>query len=224
MLELAKKYNAKIFQSSTSEVYGDPLEHPQKETYWGNVNPNGVRSCYDEGKRCAESIFFNYYRQYGVKIKVGRIFNTYGPKMSMTNGRTVSNFIVQALQGEPISIYGKGEQTRSFCYVDDLIDAFLAFMASDDNITGPINLGNPSEFTVFELAEEIIALTKSSSQLIFLPLPQDDPQKRHPDISLAKELLRWEPKKSLQDGLIETIRYFESILEQEHAAEFQKAA
>ena len=224
MLELAKKYDAKIFQSSTSEVYGDPLEHPQKETYWGNVNPNGVRSCYDEGKRCAESIFFNYYRQYGVKIKVGRIFNTYGPKMSMTDGRVVSNFIVQALQGEPISVYGKGEQTRSFCYVDDLIDAFLLFMASDDNITGPINLGNPSEFTVFELAEKIIALTKSSSQIIFLPLPQDDPQKRHPDISLARKLLRWSPKVTLQEGLIETIRYFESILEQEQTIGFQKAA
>lgn len=212
MLNLAKEQKAKIFQASTSEVYGDPLVHPQKEEYWGNVNPIGFRSCYDEGKRCAETLFFDYFRQYGVKIKVGRIFNTYGPRMHPNDGRVVSNFIVQALRGDPITIYGSGNQTRSFCFVDDLITAFLKLMKTEETVTGPINLGNPHEFSMLELATEILALTNSSSKLVFKPLPSDDPKQRKPDISLAGQLLNWQPKIALREGLLSTIRYFEQIL------------
>ncbi len=213
VLALALELKAKVFQASTSEVYGDPVEHPQKESYWGNVNPIGFRSCYDEGKRCAETLFFDYFRQYKLPIKVGRIFNTYGPRMHPNDGRVVSNFIVQALKGEPITIYGDGTQTRSFCYVDDLIDAFIKFMQTDHQITGPINLGNPTEFSMLELAEQILALTGSRSQLIFKPLPSDDPKQRRPDISLAQSQLRWQPKIALKEGLLSTIRYFENILQ-----------
>jgi len=211
MLALAQRKNAKIFQASTSEIYGDPLEHPQKESYWGNVNPIGFRSCYDEGKRCAETLFFDYFRQYRVPIKVARIFNTYGPRMHPNDGRVVSNFIVQALKGEPITIYGEGKQTRSFCYVDDLIDAIIKFMRVDFSITGPINLGNPVEFSILDLAKEVLKLTGSRSQLIFKPLPSDDPKQRKPDITLAKTQLGWQPKVGLHEGLIATIRYFESL-------------
>jgi UDP-glucuronate decarboxylase len=212
MLGLAKRTKAKIFQASTSEVYGDPSIHPQTEDYWGNVNPIGVRSCYDEGKRCAETLFFDYYRQYGVDIKVARIFNTYGPRMHLNDGRVVSNFIVQALKGEDITIYGKGLQTRSFCYVSDLIRGFLNFMDVDADLPGPINLGNPVEFSMIELAELILKLTGSKSKLVFMPLPQDDPAMRKPNIDLAKTKLNWEPKVQLADGLKDTIHYFDTLL------------
>jgi UDP-glucuronate decarboxylase len=208
MLGLAKRVGAKIFQASTSEVYGDPEIHPQPETYWGRVNPIGTRSCYDEGKRCAETLFFDYYRQNNVKIKVARIFNTYGPNMHPNDGRVVSNFIMQALRGEPITIYGDGKQTRSFCYVSDLIAGFLALMDSPDDITGPVNLGNPGEFTMLELAESVIRLTGSKSELIFKPLPSDDPKQRQPVITVAKEKLGWEPVVPLEEGLKHTIKYF----------------
>jgi UDP-glucuronate decarboxylase len=212
MLGLAKRVKARIFQASTSEVYGDPQFHPQKESYWGNVNPIGFRSCYDEGKRCAETLFFDYHRQHNLRIKVARIFNTYGPRMHPRDGRVVSNFIVQALQGKPITVYGKGDQTRSFCYVDDMIEAFVRFMNSKDDFTGPVNLGNPGEFTILELAEKVIKLTRSRSRIVFKPLPADDPTQRRPDISLAKRRLKWEPRVSLDDGLKETIRYFRKLL------------
>jgi len=212
MLGLAKRTRAKIFQASTSEVYGDPLIHPQTESYWGHVNPIGMRSCYDEGKRCAETLFFDYHRQHQLAIKVARIFNTYGPRMHPGDGRVVSNFIVQALRNESITIYGKGDQTRSFCYVDELIEAFVRFMNSEIEITGPINLGNPNEFTILQLANTIIEMTGSKSELIFLPLPSDDPKQRQPDISLAQRELGWHPKVALSDGLARTIPYFEQIL------------
>lgn len=214
MLELAKRTGAKIFQASTSEVYGDPQVHPQKETYWGHVNPNGIRSCYDEGKRCAETLFFDFHRQHAVNIKVARIFNTFGPNMHPDDGRVVSNFIIQALLGKDITLYGDGSQTRSFCYVSDLIDAFLLLMNSADNITGPINLGNPNEMTILELAENIINLTNSSSTIIHKPLPSDDPKQRQPDISQAKSLLNWQPKVTLKVGLEKTIAYFDTLLKQ----------
>ncbi len=212
MLGLAKRVRATIFQASTSEVYGDPQIHPQTEDYWGHVNPIGLRSCYDEGKRCAETLFFDYHRQHKLKIKVGRIFNTYGPRMHPNDGRVVSNFIVQALRGRDITIYGKGTQTRSFCYVSDLIDGFVRLMATGPEVTGPINLGNPVEFTMLELAELVLKLTGSSSKLIFEPLPSDDPKQRQPDISKAKQALGWEPKVKLEDGLKETIAYFRSTI------------
>jgi len=212
MLGLAKRVKAKIFQASTSEVYGDPQIHPQPETYWGNVNPIGLRSCYDEGKRCAETLFFDYRRQHNVNIKVARFFNTYGPRMHVNDGRVVSNFIVQALKGDDITIYGDGSHTRSFCYVDDLIEACVRFMDTPDDLTGPINLGNPGEFTIRQLAEDVIALTGTKSRLVFKPLPADDPKQRQPDISLAQEALGWEPKISLKEGLLKTIDYFEAFL------------
>jgi len=208
MLGLAKRVGAKILQASTSEVYGDPEIHPQPESYWGKVNPIGLRSCYDEGKRCAETLFFDYNRQMNLPIKVARIFNTYGPNMHPNDGRVVSNFIMQALRGEPITIYGTGEQTRSFCYVSDLIDGFLKLMDSPEEITGPINLGNPGEFTMLELAESVIKLTDSKSELVFEELPEDDPKQRQPDITKAKEKLGWEPKLDLTEGLKPTIKYF----------------
>jgi UDP-glucuronate decarboxylase len=214
MLGLAKRVNAKILQASTSEVYGDPTEHPQKETYRGNVNCIGPRSCYDEGKRCAETLFFDYHRQHRLRIKVARIFNTYGPRMHPNDGRVVSNFILQALQGEPITIYGDGSQTRSFCYVDNLIEGFIRLMNTPDDFTGPVNLGNPGEFTILELATKVIELTGSKSKLIHKPLPIDDPRQRRPDISLAKEKLGWQPTIPLQEGLIKTIAYFENLLKQ----------
>ena len=212
MLGLAKRVKARILQASTSEVYGDPSIHPQTEDYWGNVNPIGIRSCYDEGKRCAETLFFDYYRQHQLQIKVARIFNTYGPRMHPNDGRVVSNFIVQALRGDDITIYGTGQQTRSFCYVDDLIEAFLRLMDTPQDITGPINLGNPGEFTMLELAEKVIHLTGSRSKLVFQSLPQDDPRQRQPDITLARQTLQWEPKVALEDGLKETIAYFKKII------------
>ena len=212
MLGLAKRLKAKILQASTSEVYGDPQVHPQPESYMGNVNLNGPRSCYDEGKRCAETLFFDYYRQYNLRIKVARIFNTYGPNMQPNDGRVVSNFIMQALQGKPITIYGDGSQTRSFCYVDDLIEALFRLMDSPDDFTGPINTGNPIEFSIKELAEKIIKLTDSKSKLVYEKLPDDDPVQRQPDINLAKEKLDWEPKIHLEEGLIMTIHYFENLL------------
>ena len=208
LLGLAKRTKAKILQASTSEVYGDPAVHPQNELYWGNVNPIGIRSCYDEGKRCAETLFFDYHRQHQVKIKVARIFNTYGPKMHPNDGRVVSNFITQALNNQDITIYGNGNQTRSFCYVDDLIDAFIKLMASEDSFVGPVNLGNPYEFTILELAELILALTASKSMIVFKELPKDDPKQRQPDISLARQRLSWQPNMAIRDGLIETINYF----------------
>ncbi len=211
MLDLARANNARIFQASTSEVYGDPDVHPQPESYWGNVNPHGIRSCYDEGKRCAESLFFDYHRQYGVEIKVARIFNTYGSRMHPQDGRVVSNFIVQALRGEDLTIYGDGQQTRSFCFVDDLIEGFVRLMNSKPEVTGPVNLGNPNEFTMMELAEKVLHLTSSNSKLVYLPLPLDDPQQRRPDISLAQTLLDWEPKIQLENGLVKTIAYFQSL-------------
>lgn len=214
-LGLAKRCNARILQASTSEVYGDPEVHPQTENYRGCVNPIGIRSCYDEGKRMAETLFFDYYRQHKVDIKVIRIFNTYGPGMSINDGRVVSNFIVQALSGEDITIYGDGSQTRSFCYVDDLIDGMIKMMDSEDGFTGPVNLGNPEEFTMLQLAEYIIGLTKSSSRIVFKPLPQDDPMQRKPDISLAKNKLNWMPQTALSDGLERTIKYFEDRLKKE---------
>ena len=212
MLGLAKRTKAKIFLASTSEVYGDPSVHPQPESYWGNVNPIGPRACYDEGKRCAETLFFDYYRQHGLKIKVARIFNTYGPRMHPNDGRVVSNFIVQALKNEDITIYGDGSQTRSFCYVDDMVSAFIALMNSGDEMTGPVNLGNPDEFSILELARKVIEMTGSRSSIVFLPLPADDPQQRRPDISLAKSALHWEPTIRLEAGLVRTIEYFRSIL------------
>ena len=212
MLGLAKRLDARIFQASTSEVYGDPTQHPQKESYWGNVNPIGPRSCYDEGKRCAETLFFDYFRQHSLDIKVGRIFNTYGPKMRPDDGRVVSNFIVQALQGKDITIHGDGSQTRSFCYVDDLIEAIIKLMNTEKGFTGPVNLGNPCEFSILELAEIIINLANSKSRLIFKDLPKDDPKQRQPDITLAKDKLNWEPKIQLKEGLPKTIKYFDEIL------------
>ena len=211
-LDLALRWNAKIFQASTSEVYGDALVHPQPESYWGNVNPHGVRSCYDEGKRGAESLFFDYRRKHGIRIKVARIFNTYGPNMNVDDGRVVSNFIIQALQNRDITVYGDGKQTRSFCYVDDLIRGMLALMDSDDSVTGPVNLGNPGEFTMLELAEKVLKQTGSKSKLAFLPLPGDDPRLRRPDITLAGELLGWKPEIPLDEGLKRTIEYFKEII------------
>jgi len=212
MLGLAKRLKAKILQASTSEVYGDPMIHPQHEAYWGNVNPIGIRSCYDEGKRCAETLFFDYWRQHQLRINVARIFNTYGPSMQSNDGRVVSNFIVQALNNKPITIYGDGSQTRSFCYVDDLIDGLIKLMNSANEVTGPVNLGNPNEFTMIELANKVIELTFSRSEIIFEPLPQDDPKQRQPDINLAKDLLGWQPSVELSDGLSTTINYFQSII------------
>lgn len=212
MLGLAKRTGAKILQASTSEVYGDPHEHPQTEAYWGNVNPIGIRSCYDEGKRCAETLFFDYFRQHDLKIKIARIFNTYGPRMSPNDGRVVSNFIIQALKNENITIYGNGLQTRSFCYVDDLISAFIILMGTEKNVIGPINLGNPEEYSMIQLAQNIIDLTNSKSELIFQDLPVDDPKRRNPDITLAKNLLKWEPKVKLETGLKNTIDYFDKNL------------
>ena len=213
MLGLAKRLKARILQASTSEVYGDPSMHPQREEYWGNVNPIGPRSCYDEGKRCAETLFFDYWRQHQLAIKVMRIFNTYGPRMQPDDGRVVSNFIVQALKGDPITLYGDGQQTRSFCYVDDLIEGMLRLMDSDKSITGPINIGNPVEFTMRELAELVVQITGSKSTIAFRPLPQDDPKQRRPDIAQAHEKLGWEPKVALADGLKETVDYFRRTLD-----------
>lgn len=215
VLGLAKRTKAKIFQASTSEVYGDPEVHPQPESYWGRVNPIGIRSCYDEGKRCAETLFSDYHRQHGVRIKIARIFNTYGPRMHPNDGRVVSNFIVQALRGEDITIYGEGQQTRSFCYVDDLVEGFVRLMGTSDDVTGPINLGNPGEFTMLQLAERVLALTGSSSKLVFRPLPQDDPKQRQPDITQAKAVLDWQPTIALDNGLEKTISYFDALLKEE---------
>ena len=212
MLGLAKRLKVKIFQASTSEVYGDPEVHPQNEIYWGRVNPIGIRSCYDEGKRCAETLFFDYHRQHGINIKIARIFNTYGPRMMINDGRVVSNFIVQALKGNDITIFGNGSQTRSFCYVHDLINGFISLMNSRDDFTGPINLGNPFEFSIVELANKVIKLVDSDSKIIFNDLPSDDPKKRKPDITLAKDVLGWSPSINLDDGLLETIDYFKKIL------------
>ena len=212
MLGLAKRVKAKIFQASTSEIYGDPEVHPQKEEYWGNVNTIGPRACYDEGKRCAETLFFDYHRQHNLRIKVARIFNTYGPRMHPSDGRVVSNFIMQALRGEAITMYGDGGQTRSFCYVDDLIDGFVRLMETPDDVTGPVNLGNPVEFTIRQLAEQVIALTGSKSKMEFRPLPADDPKQRQPDISRARKTLGWEPKMPLEEGLKKTIAYFDDLL------------
>ena len=214
MLGLAKRLRARIFQASTSEVYGDPDVHPQPEEYWGRVNPIGIRSCYDEGKRCAETLFFDYYRQHKLDIRVARIFNTYGPRMHPSDGRVVSNFIVQALKGEDITLYGDGLQTRSFCYVDDLIDAFVTFMDTDGDLPGPINLGNPNEFTIKQLAEAVIELTGAKSKLIFMPLPSDDPKQRQPNIEKAREILRWQPKIQLNEGLTKTIEYFDGLMKE----------
>ena len=219
MLGLAKRLRCPIFQASTSEVYGDPAIHPQTEDYWGNVNPIGPRSCYDEGKRCAETLFFDYHRQHKLEIKVARIFNTYGPRMHPNDGRVVSNFIVQALKGEPITIYGDGSQTRSFCYVDDLIEGFIRFMNAPAALTGPINLGNPGEFTMLQLAEMTIEMTGSKSTLAFAPLPQDDPRQRQPDIALATKHLDWKPSVALREGLRHTIAYFDKIISGDRAAE-----
>ncbi len=216
VLELARRTGARVFQASTSEVYGDPDVHPQPETYWGRVNPVGLRSCYDEGKRCAETLFMDYHRQCGVDVRIGRIFNTYGPRMHPNDGRVVSNFIVQALRGEPITIYGEGGQTRSFCFVEDLVEAFLRYMALGEPTPGPINLGNPHEFTIRELAELVVDLTGSTSELVFEPLPSDDPQQRRPDIGLARKQLGWEPKVQLREGLARTIEYFEELLQVVH--------
>lgn len=213
MLGLAKRVKAKILQASTSEVYGDPEVHPQPESYWGKVNPIGIRSCYDEGKRCAETLFFDYWRQHNLRIKVVRIFNTYGPRMHPNDGRVVSNFIVQALKGDDITIYGDGQQTRSFCFVDDLVEAMIRTMDTGDDFTGPVNIGNPGEFTMLELADMILRLTGSKSRIVFQPLPQDDPKQRRPDISLAQSVLRWEPKINLQDGLAKAIAYFERTIQ-----------
>ncbi|MDR3641659.1 MAG: SDR family oxidoreductase [Humidesulfovibrio sp.] len=214
MLGLAKRLRARIFQASTSEVYGDPAPdmHPQPEAYWGNVNPIGLRSCYDEGKRCAESLFFSYHRQHGIPIKVGRLFNTYGPRMHPNDGRVVSNFIVQALQNKPITVYGEGQQTRSFCYVDDLVELMVRFMDSEDAFIGPMNMGNPGEFTIMELAQKVIALTGGTSKIICEPLPADDPRQRKPDITLAREKFGWTPKIGLDEGLQKTIAYFDALL------------
>ena len=212
LLELSKKNNSKILQASTSEVYGDPIQHPQKESYWGNVNPIGPRSCYDEGKRCAETLFFDFFRQYNLNIKVIRIFNTYGPRMNINDGRVVSNFIVQSLENKDITIYGNGNHTRSFCYVDDLIEGIISFFNYENHLVGPLNLGNPDEHSILSLAKNIIKLTNSKSKIIYLDLPDDDPKKRKPDITLAKEKLNWQPKTKLNTGLLKTIEYFKSIL------------
>ena len=212
VLGLAKRVKAKILQASTSEIYGDPSTHPQHESYWGNVNPIGPRSCYDEGKRCAETLFFDYFRQHNLKIKVARIFNTYGPRMHPDDGRVVSNFILQALRGEDITVYGEGKQTRSFCYVSDMVHALVKLMETPDDFTGPVNLGNPAEFSILELAGKVIEMTGSSSRIVHKPLPQDDPVQRQPDINLAKSALAWEPSVSLNDGLKETIEYFSKLL------------
>jgi len=212
MLGLAKRLKAKILQASTSEVYGDPHTHPQPETYWGNVNPIGPRACYDEGKRCAETLFFDYYRQHRVRIKVARIFNTYGPHMHPNDGRVISNFIIQALRGEPLTIYGKGSQTRSFCYVDDMVEGLILLMKSSDEVTGPVNIGNPVEHSILEIAQKILELTGSKSKIIFQPSVQDDPERRRPDITLAQETLRWSPKVTLEKGLPKTIDYFDNLL------------
>jgi len=212
MLGLAKRLRAKVFQASTSEVYGDPEVHPQHESYWGNTNPIGLRSCYDEGKRCAETLFFDYWRQHQLQIKVARIFNTYGPRMHPNDGRVVSNFIVQALQGDDITLYGDGSQTRSFCYVDDLVEAFIRIMATDDEFVGPVNIGNPGEFTILELAEKVIEFIGSKSKIVNKPLPMDDPTRRRPDITLAREKLGWEPKVELDEGLRRTADYFDKLL------------
>ena len=208
MLGLAKRVKAKILQASTSEVYGDPVEHPQTEAYWGNVNPIGPRACYDEGKRCAETLFFDYYRQHRMRIKVARIFNTYGPRMHPNDGRVVSNFIVQALKGEPITIYGEGNQTRSFCFVEDMVEGLIRLMDTPDDEPGPVNLGNPAETSILELARKIVAMADSKSSIVMRPLPEDDPRQRNPDISKARSLLKWEPKVALDEGLAKTIRYF----------------
>jgi len=216
VLNLAQHCGARVFQASTSEVYGDPDIHPQPESYWGRVNPVGVRSCYDEGKRCAETLFLDYHRQYGVDVRVARIFNTYGPRMHPNDGRVVSNFIVQALRGDDITIYGKGEQTRSFCFVDDLIEGFVRFMQKDGPLPGPINLGNPREFTMLQLAEQVINLTNSASKIVFRPLPQDDPKQRQPDIRHAKEMLDWQPTVELKEGLVRTITWFDAMLRAGH--------
>jgi UDP-glucuronate decarboxylase len=212
VLGLAKRVNARVLHASTSEVYGDPLVHPQVEDYWGHVNPNGIRACYDEGKRCAETFFFDYHRQHNIPIKISRIFNTYGPRMHPNDGRVVSNFIVQALRNEPITIYGDGSQTRAFCYVDDLVDGFIKLMQTPDSFTGPVNLGNPGEFTIKQLALRILELTDSESELIFMPLPADDPQQRRPDITLAQSELAWQPNVQLEAGLRSTITYFSDLL------------
>ena len=212
MLGLAKRLKIKILQASTSEVYGDPTIHPQPETYWGNVNPIGLRSCYDEGKRCAETLFFDYYRQHKLRIKVARIFNTYGPRMHPNDGRVVSNFIMQALREEDITVYGEGTQTRSFCYVDDLIEGIVRLMDSPDDVTGPVNLGNPVEFSILELAQKTIHLTGSKSKIVFKPLPSDDPRQRQPDITLAREQLGWNPSMQLEEGLVKTVEYFRQLL------------
>jgi UDP-glucuronate decarboxylase len=214
LLDLAIRNQARIFQASTSEVYGDPLVHPQKETHWGNVNPVGIRSCYDEGKRFAETVFFDYWRRYNVEIKVGRIFNTYGPRMHPHDGRVVSNFIVQALAGQPLTIYGTGQQTRSFCYVDDLVDAILGLMDTSVDVTGPMNIGNPNEFTMQQLAEMVVELTGAKSKIEYRPLPQDDPKQRCPDITMARDTMDWAPKVQLREGLAKTIAYFEERLRQ----------
>jgi UDP-glucuronate decarboxylase len=218
MLGLAKRTGAKILQASTSEVYGDPTQHPQHESYWGNVNPIGPRSCYDEGKRCAETLFFDYHRQHGLRVKVMRIFNTYGPRMNPNDGRVVSNFIVQALENKPITIHGEGAQTRSFCYVDDLIEGMIRLMHTPDEVTGPVNIGNPGEFTIRALAEKVLAATGSASELVFLPLPENDPMQRRPDIALAKALLDWAPTIALDEGLKATIAYFADLKAETEAA------
>jgi len=215
MLGLAKRLKAKILQASTSEVYGNPNIHPQAETYWGNVNPIGPRACYDEGKRCAETLFFDYYRQHRLRIKVARIFNTYGPHMHPNDGRVISNFTVQALRGEPLTIYGKGSQTRSFCYVDDMVEGLILLMKSSDEVTGPVNIGNPVEHSILEIAQKILELTGSKSKIIFQPSVQDDPERRRPDITLAQETLRWSPKVTLEKGLPKTIDYFDNLLRSE---------
>ena len=212
MLGLAKRLKTKILQASTSEIYGNPAVHPQPETYWGSVNPIGVRSCYDEGKRCAETLFFDYHRQHKLKIKVARIFNTYGPRMHLNDGRVVSNFIIQALSSKDITVYGDGTQTRSFCYIDDMVDGLIKLMNTPDDLTGPVNLGNPSEISILELVEKVLKITKSRSKIVYKPLPQDDPVRRCPDITLAKKRLGWQPKTNLEDGLKKTIEYFKRIL------------
>jgi UDP-glucuronate decarboxylase len=212
MLGLAKRTRSKILQASTSEVYGDPQVHPQREDYWGHVNPIGLRSCYDEGKRCAETLFFDYHRQHALRVKVARIFNTYGPRMHPNDGRVVSNFVVQALGGQPITVFGEGQQTRSFCYVDDMVDAFVRLMNTPDDFTGPVNLGNPDEFTIVDLARNVIELTGSKSKIVYKPLPSDDPRQRQPDIALARSTLGWTPQVKLKDGLVKTIAYFEQLL------------
>lgn len=219
MLGLAKRLRCRIFQSSTSEVYGDPVVHPQTESYWGNVNPIGSRSCYDEGKRCAETLFFDYHRQHRLEIKVARIFNTYGPRMHPNDGRVVSNFIVQALKGDPITLFGDGNQTRSFCYVDDMIEGFVRLMESEASLTGPVNLGNPNEMTIRQLAQLVIELSGSKSKLTLNPLPSDDPKQRQPDIALAKQRLNWEPKVALREGLVRTIAYFDKSLSGDKSAD-----